>query len=177
MGDILPMSQRELSRLEVIQRVCRKTLTQARAADLLSLSVRQVKRLCRAYRGEGAASLASKRRGRPSNHRLPEEVVTKARELLRGRYHDFGPTLAREKLVECHGLSLGVESVFYAEQERAQARVVEPKSIDVALSRPAAGAKREREGVALSHPWRDFNYSEKSVAAREQRGELCRLRK
>ena len=60
------MSRREIERLEVIQRVCRKTLTQRRAADLLALSVRQVKRLLRAYRREGAAALASKRRGRPS---------------------------------------------------------------------------------------------------------------
>jgi len=105
------MSQRELSRLEVIQSVCRKTLSQRRAADLLALSVRQVKRLCRAYRRGGAAALASQRRGRPSNHRLPEEVITRARELLRERYHDFGPTFAREKLSEAHGLSLGTETV------------------------------------------------------------------
>lgn len=437
------MSQRELSRLEVIQRVCRKTLTQSRAADLLALSLRQVKRLCRAYRREGAAALVSKRRGRPSNHQLRPEVVSTARALLRERYHDFGPTFAREKLSECHGLSLGVETVrqlmiadglwrarrarravihqlrerraaygelvqldgsphdwfegraprctllnfvddatsrlmhlsfveaettfnyfaavrayvtehgkprafysdklgvfrvnmlspvsgtgltqfgramkeldiellcahspqakgrveranqtlqdrlvkelrlraissaaeanaylpefiadynrrfavaprcaedahrplsvgedltrilswretrvlsknltlsyagrvyqikteraaytmrgarvevreteagevsieykgrvlpfgIYRQQEREQARVVEPKLIDATLSRSAAGAKRERQGVALNHPWRDFNYSEKSIAAREQRGELCRLRK
>jgi transposase len=105
------MSQRELSCLEVVQRVCRKALTQHRAAELLALSVRQVKRLCRAYRREGAAALVSKRRGRPSNHRLPEEVIGRSRELLRGRYYDFGPTLAREKLCECHGLRLSVESV------------------------------------------------------------------
>ena len=437
------MSQRELSRLEVIQRVCRKALTQRRAAILLSLSVRQVKRLCRAYRREGAAALVSRRRGRPSNHRLRPEVMERARELLRERYHDFGPTFAREKLCEAHDLPLGVETVrqlmiaeglwrvrrarkvvihqlrerraafgelvqldgsphdwfegraprcvllnfvddatsrlmhlsfvecestfnyfaavrayvtrhgkprsFYSdklgvfrvnmpnavtgtgltqfgramkeleiellcahspqakgrveranqtlqdrlvkelrlraisspeeadrylpefiadynrrfavaprsaqdahrplettedlgrilswcetrvlsknltlsydgrlyqvetrraaytmrgarvevretgagevsleykgrplpfnryrEQEREQGRVVEPKSIDAALSRPAAGAKRERQGVALSHPWRDFDYSEKSIAAREKRGELCRVRK
>ncbi len=105
------MSQQELSRLEVIQRVRPKTLTQRRAASLLGLSVRQVKRLCRAYRREGAAALVSKRRGRPSNHRLPEEVITRARELLRERYHDFGPTFAREKLAEADGLRLSAETV------------------------------------------------------------------
>jgi transposase len=105
------MSQHELSRLEVIQRVCRQALTQRRGADLLALSVRQVKRLCRAYRREGAAALVSKRRGRPSNHQLRPELVSTARELLRTRYYDFGPTLAREKLAETHGLGLGVETV------------------------------------------------------------------
>jgi len=105
------MSQRELSRLEIIQRVCRKTLTQAQAADLLHLSLRHVKRLSQAYRARGAAALISKRRGRPSNNRLAPEVVSTARELLRRSYYDFGPTLAHEKLVEAHDLALGRESV------------------------------------------------------------------
>jgi len=105
------MSQRELSRLEVIQRVCRKTLTQRRAADLLALSARQVKRLCRAFKRSGAAALVSRRRGRPSNNRLRPELLGAARALLRERYYDFGPTLACEKLLEAHGLSLGVETV------------------------------------------------------------------
>ena len=442
-SQLLQMSQRELSRLEVLRQLQEKRLRQRQAADLLGLSVRQVIRLSKAFRREGASALVSKRRGCPSNNRLPEEMLGAARELLRERYHDFGPTLAHEKLVEAHGLRLSVESVrrlmtaegwwqprrarkfvihqlrerraaygelvqldgslhdwfegraprcvllnfvddatsrlmhlrfvecestfnyfaavgayitehgkprsFYSdklgvfrvnmpnpvsgtgltqfgramkeleiellcahspqakgrveranqtlqdrlvkelrlraisswaeanaylpefirdynrrfavaprsaqdahrplgaeedlgrilswcetrvlsknltlsydgrvyqiktaraaytmrgarvevreteagavsieykgqalpfslsvEQEREQGRVVEPKQIEAALLRPAAGAKRERQGVALSHPWRDFNYSEKSIAAREQRGELCRLRK
>ena len=57
------MSQPELTRLEVIQRVKRKTLKQRQAAELLSLTVRQVKRLCKAYQSNGAAGLISKRRG------------------------------------------------------------------------------------------------------------------
>ena len=104
------MSQQELSRLDVIQRVCRKSLKQRQAAELLGLSVRQVKRLSRQYRREGAAALVSKRRGRPSNHRLAPETVSAAAQLLRSRYADFGPTLAHEKLRDAHGLSLGLES-------------------------------------------------------------------
>jgi len=104
------MSQRELTRLEVIQRVKQKTLKQRQAAELLSLSVRQVKRLCKAYQGSGAAGLISKRRGQPSNNRLPEKTINKAQQLLRSRYHDFGPTLATEKLA-LEGVSLSVETV------------------------------------------------------------------
>src|SRR4029079_18526821 len=95
---LLPMSQPELTRLEVIQRVKRKTLKQRQAAELLSVSVRQVKRLCKAYQASGAAGLISKRRGQPSNNRLSEKTINQARQLLRARYHDFGPTLATEKL-------------------------------------------------------------------------------
>jgi transposase len=104
------MSQRELTRLEVIQRVKQKTLKQRQAAELLSITVRQVKRLCKAYQGSGAAGLISKRRGQPSNNRLPEKTIDKAQQLLRSRYHDFGPTLATEKLA-IEGVSLSVETV------------------------------------------------------------------
>ena len=110
MDSLLGMSQRELTRLEVIQRVKRKTLKQRQAAELLSVSVRQVKRLCKAYQTNGAAGLISKRRGRPSNNRLPEQTIDKARQLLRSRYPDFGPTLATEKLT-IEGVSLSVETV------------------------------------------------------------------
>ena len=104
------MSQPELTRLEVIQRVKRKTLKQRQAAELLSISVRQVKRLCKAYQTSGAAGLISKRRGQPSNNRLSEKTINKARQLLRSRYPDFGPTLATEKLA-IDGVSLSVETV------------------------------------------------------------------
>lgn len=104
------MSQGELSRLEVVQRVKRKTLRQRQAAELLSLSVRQVKRLCKAYQAGGPAALICKQRGQPSNNRLPEKTTKQARQLLRTRYHDFGPTLATEKLA-IEGVSLSVEAV------------------------------------------------------------------
>jgi transposase len=104
------MSQRELSRLEVIQRVKKKNLKQREAAELLSLSLRQVKRLCEAYQAGGGAALVSKQRGRPSNNRLPEKTIKKARQLLHKRYHDFGPTLAHEKL-SIEGVNLSVEAV------------------------------------------------------------------
>ena len=107
---LLAMSQPELTRLEVIQRVKRKTLRQRQAAELLSLSVRQVKRLCKVYQAFGVAALISKRRGHPSNNRLPEKTTKKARQLLRTRYHDFGPTLAQEKLA-IEGVTLSVETV------------------------------------------------------------------
>jgi transposase len=104
------MSERELSRLEVIQRIKRKTLKQREAAELLSLSLRQVKRLCQGYQAGGAAALVSKRRGQPANNRLPEKIIRKARRLLHRRYHDFGPTLAHEKL-SIEGVILSVEAV------------------------------------------------------------------
>jgi transposase len=109
--DLLTMSKEELNRLEVMGHLQEKGMSQRTAAEILGVSVRQVKRLLRAYRREGAAGLVSKQRGQPSHHQLDRETVQVAIDLLHGRYADFGPTLAHEKLVELEGLKLGLGSV------------------------------------------------------------------
>lgn len=105
------MSKKELTRLEVMQRLKAKRLNQAEASTMLGISVRQVKRLYAAYRKAGAKGLVSQKRGKASNHRLDEGVKQQARDLIYARYSDFGPTLAHEKLVELHRLKISDESV------------------------------------------------------------------
>jgi transposase len=105
------MSTKELSRLEVMQRLSEKRMLQKEAAEVLGVSVRQVKRLLKAYRGEGAKGLVSRRRGKPSNNRLAGETKQKALDLLKGKYEGFRPTLAHEKLVELDRLKICDESV------------------------------------------------------------------
>jgi transposase len=109
--DLLSMSKEELSRLEVMERLQEKRMGQRTAAEILGISVRHVKRLLRAYRREGATGLVSKQRGKPSHHQLDAETVQSTLDLLKGRYADFGPTLAHEKLVELEGLKLCLGSV------------------------------------------------------------------
>lgn len=111
MDKLLTMSKKELTRLEVMQRLEEKRLKQREAAEMLMISERHVRRLYRAYKEEGVDGLISKRRGRVSNNRLAPEVVRQAIDLIYERYADFGPTLAHEKLVEVHGLKISRESV------------------------------------------------------------------
>ena len=111
MSDLIEMSTKEMKRLEVIQRIEEKRMKQTEAARILKISVRHVKRLLRAYRQSGAEGLVSKRRGKPSNNRLKAEVKQQALDLIYSQYHDFGPTLAQEKLTERHGLELSRETV------------------------------------------------------------------
>ena len=94
-----------------MQQLKAKRITQAQAAEHLGVTVRQVKRLWRAYRAGGAKALVSKRRGRPSNYQLAADVKAQARQLIGQHYADFGPTLAHEKLTEVHHLTLSVETV------------------------------------------------------------------
>lgn len=111
MDKLLTMSKKELSRLEVMQRLEEKRLKQREAAEILGISQRHVRRLLRTYRHDGESGLISKRRGSPSNNRLSSEVTVKVMDLIYKRYHDFGPTLAHEKLTDSHGLQISRESV------------------------------------------------------------------
>jgi transposase len=107
----LTMSAKELDRLEIIRRVLERRLTQRTAAERLGLGLRQVERLCRAFRMDGPRGLVSRKRGRRSNHKLSEALRKRALDLVRGCYADFGPTLACEKLTEQHGLDVSRETL------------------------------------------------------------------
>jgi transposase len=83
----------------------------ARAAELLDLSPRHIKRLNARYRLGSAAALAHASRGRPSHRRLPDAVRERILKLSRARYAGFNDHHLCEKLVECEGLSLSRETL------------------------------------------------------------------
>lgn len=108
---VVSMSKREFSRLEVLLQVQSGRLRVTDACELIGVRRRQIFRLLRGLTQDGATSLISKRRGRPSNNRLPAEVRDLAMSLVRERYADFGPTLAAEKLAELHGCAVSRETL------------------------------------------------------------------
>ena len=130
------MSDRELRRLEVLQDLDRRRLTPAAAGQLLGLERRQVFRLLKAYRTEGAKGLISKRRGRRSNRRKPESLRRAALAIIREWYWDFGPTLVAEKLHEVHGITLGretlrlwmIEAELWVDRKQRRKRVHQPRA-------------------------------------------------
>jgi len=83
----------------------------ARAAELLSLSVRQVKRLKKRLREHGEAALAHANRGRPSPRRLPLRVRQAVVRLARSTYAGFNDHHLCEKLCELEGFSLSRETL------------------------------------------------------------------
>ena len=101
----LTRSQHEVDRLPVIQRTAETRGGQA-AARQLGVSVRQVKRLVRRYRQQGAAGLVAPRRGAPSPRAIAPERRAHIFAVVRRHYADFGPTLACEKLQACHGVAV-----------------------------------------------------------------------
>ena len=105
------LSEKELQRVAVISSCVQGTLTCARAAELLALTPRHVKRLKSRYRQGSAAALAHVSRGRPSPRRLPEPLRQRILLLARTRYAGFNDHHLCEKLGEVEGLSLGRETL------------------------------------------------------------------
>ena len=97
---VLNLSARERKRLELLSRVKEGVLKLVKAADLVGLSYRQMKRVWKRYRDEGDAGLAHRGRGRLSNRRMEEGFRKRVLERYEKRYPDFGPTLASEYLAK-----------------------------------------------------------------------------
>ena len=109
--DRITMTMRELDRFKVIQSVVDGLLKPWRAAERLALTTRQVRRLAARLREQGPPGLISGRCAKPSNHRIDAGLAVRAVAIIKERYADFGPTLACEKLRECHNLKLAKETV------------------------------------------------------------------
>jgi len=129
------MSDAELRRLEVLRDVDRDGLPVRTAAQLLGRSERQVWRLLKAFRAEGAPGLISKKRGRPSNRKTSKAVRSAVLWIMRQSYADFGPTLAAEKLAGDHGFSFSSETLrkwmiadgLWLDRKQRRKRVHQPR--------------------------------------------------
>jgi transposase len=109
--DIIVMSIGDVRRLKAVQLAMDGHVTQKTVAAMLGLSERQVRRLVRDVRERGDRGIIHALRGRPSNRRIPEETRERTISLYQGRYPDFGPTLATEKLLECDGIKISDETL------------------------------------------------------------------
>ena len=97
--------------MTVISNCVQGNLACARAAELLAVTPRHVKRLKARYRQGSAAALAHASRGRPSHRRLPQRVRDRILHLARTRYAGFNDHHLCEKLTEQEGFSLSRETL------------------------------------------------------------------
>lgn len=110
MGWVL-MSERELHRVEILAQIDDGRLSVDSGANLLALTRRQVFRLLKLYRHDGASAIGHQARGKPPNNRIHKAKREYALSLIKENYSDFGPTLAAEMLVEHHGFEVSRETV------------------------------------------------------------------
>lgn len=145
---------KEIDRVKTIQDVIDHRLTTHRAAEKLGLSDRQCRRLLVRYRNEGPLGMGNRKRGMRGNRQLAPGLASQALGLIRTHYADFGPTLAREKLEERHGLLLGKETVrrimiragLWLPRKQRAARIPQPR-----YRRPCTGELIQIDGC--DHDW------------------------
>jgi molybdenum-dependent DNA-binding transcriptional regulator ModE len=110
MEEHLTMSQRERTRLGVMQQVKAKTITLAAAAEVLGLCYRQAKRIWKRYRKQGDQGLVHRGRGRRGNRAKSARFKERVLARYQNRYEGFGPTLACEHLAR-DGLQVDHETL------------------------------------------------------------------
>ncbi len=109
--ELITMNNREILRLKIVEKLDDGLLGQSKASKILGISCRQIRRLLRVYRQQGAKSLVSKKRGKPSNNKIGEEIRQNVLAITRDKYSDFGPTFLREKLLENHNILVSRETL------------------------------------------------------------------
>ena len=114
MNGVISMSTKETSRIAILEKLMKKELKQKHAAQMLTLSVRQIRRLVKRYKRLGISGILHQSRGRMGNRRLDGTTINHALEIIRTRYADFGVTLAHEKLTAHHGVVFSRETLRQA---------------------------------------------------------------
>jgi hypothetical protein len=96
---MLQLNTRDRDHLVVLRQMQTGELNVSEGARRLKLALRHVRRMVRRFEADGDASVIHRGRGKPSNHRRPEQirlrVLERAREVV---YRGFGPTLLAEHL-------------------------------------------------------------------------------
>ena len=110
------MSEREVRRAGVFQRVKNKDLKLIEAAEVLGLSYRQAKRQYCRYRQGGSKALVHGNVGKRSNQAKPARLRGRVIALVKKHYggkpgERFGPTLAAEHLAEDHQIEVDAETL------------------------------------------------------------------
>jgi len=110
--ETVSLSAKEQHRVMVLNQVQRGELTGGQAAELMRLSLRQVRRLLAGYRKEGVAAVAHGNRGRSPVHAIPEETRKRVVELAQDPYGGLNHCHLQEMLAEREQLVLSRSSVW-----------------------------------------------------------------
>lgn len=108
---LVPMSTKELGRLQALQQVLDGRLTGTGAADILNLSLRHIRRLLARLKELGPSALAHALRGKPSKKRTAEAIRRKVIHLATTKYAGLNDTHMHEKITEAEKIQINQETL------------------------------------------------------------------
>lgn len=94
-----------------VKKINATSMTVAEGAHMLSISLRQMKRIKKRCRKQGPRGLLHQRRGKLGNRRYESSLKNHVLTLLQCQYEGFGPTLAAEMLKEIDGIPISRETL------------------------------------------------------------------
>jgi len=139
------LNRREEIRLRVVSEVGAGRWSVEEAARALGLSPRHVRRLRKKLAEEGARAFMHGNRGRPSPHRLGDDVRAKVVELGAGRYAACNDSHLQELLLRNEGIVLSRTSVRRLRRQAGQ----RPKQERRPPRHRSHRDRRPQEGVLL----------------------------
>lgn len=104
--ELIVMTQEELDKYEIVKKLIAKEIGAGDAAKLIGCTPRHARRLRAEVRRDGAKGIVHGLRGKESNNKTDPNIWTKAKEIILEKYHDFGPTMAHEKITEIEGIKI-----------------------------------------------------------------------
>lgn len=107
----LVMSQKEIQRLGILEKVKEEKIKITEAAGYMFVGYRQAKRIWKKFKKIGAKGLIHGNRGKPSNRAIKKEKKEEIIKIYKEQYFDCGPLLASEKLEERHKIEINSETL------------------------------------------------------------------
>lgn len=107
----IPMSNKELNQINIIEKLKRGEISRKTAAEVLGRARRTISRRLKRYCKDGPAGLVHRSAGKPGNRSYDpakKEIILK---LLTTKYVGFGPTFASEKLAEHDNIIINRETL------------------------------------------------------------------
>lgn len=153
-AEMVTMNLKEIKRAEVIQQVEDGKKTVLQASQGLQLSIRQIRRLIKTYRLEGAAGLIHGNRGKVSPHRLDPELEERIIGLIKKRFRDYNTLHLCQELQEQFDIRISYASLY---RLRQQAHLASPRTRRAPRHRlrrvPEAMAGDLLQADGSDHPW------------------------
>jgi transposase InsO family protein len=129
----LELTQGEIDKMIILERIKNNDLTQEEAAKIMKLSSRQVRRKLKRYITAGAEGLVHKNRGKRSNRAIRASIVEEIFHLIKSKYSQLrekaGPTFIAEQLKKNDGISIDHETLRRLMITRGQWVVYNKKKI------------------------------------------------
>lgn len=113
----IELNRKEEQKIEVIEQVLNKEITQKQAALKLEISDRQVRRLIVLYHSEGKEGFIHKNRGKTSNKKISSEISEKIIDTYIHEYVDYNFTHFYEEQGIKYGISFSSMNTIFQENE------------------------------------------------------------